>query len=726
MDDFNTILGFDPPHIQDECVSSSTHTDRDLLQQLTRAQDLIALHCKQQYASTFEHGSHHSRIDYVFVRQHQVQFRRMHPTMDRKFMRNFGCLGPHHHPLYFVQSRWFAPRKPMLPFNNIDRFAIRTARSEHTPHWQLFEVQIRQCIARHSPPHQPIEVSMHALEQELRTICSLFFPKRKSRVPQAPHIPSMAIRMWNARKQALVIRGRTTRDLFECWAHVTTFRTLHKAIRKRNRQNKRDKLHTILAEGIDLALHGRIFDWYRKIRLLCPKQQTRRIQLFDPHGMPLAPQQELISIEQYYTNLFADPHFGSPELAPLTKFPFDRQDVFTKLLHLPSTKALAPDGLPALIWKHFAHDLVDPLMHQIHQVWLSRPIHLPVHWTTGWIHLLPKPNKSPSKPQALRPICLQHPVNKILAGIQCKQIIQQTFDRLRCLPLYAYLPHRGTRECLLIVAEHCRTVRMMCKEVKIGSMPKLLGDLQISLDMEKAFDTVSRTLVLRTLKLYHLDPDLFQLVHLWLTPHKYCIPFKQLIGQIQAHRGIKQGAKNAPLLWTLTMSLVLIDLQTKYSHTWLHEHMGVYADDIHLKWIIRSTAQALEAFTDLQHVLMTLQAFGFNGNLQKSVAMLRLQGKEAPAFLRHWVSRPDTGPVLTLPERRWQLPLVSKTAYLGVIIGYRAWFFDTTARRITAAKWCFRNLRSWLVNDVHPIRTRLKFASNVFWLLFNMASMKWV
>ena len=347
-------------------------------------------------------------------------------------------------------------------------------------------------------------------------------------------------------------------------------------------------------------------------------------------------------------------------------------------------------------------------MHQIQQVWLRYPVNLPNHWTTGWIHLLTKPNKSPSKPQALRPICLQHPVNKILAGIQCRQIVLQTYDRLRCLPLYAYLPHRGTRECLLIVAEHCRSVRMMCKDVKAGPQPKLLGGLQVSLDMEKAFDTVSRTLVLRALKMYNLDPDLFQLVHSWLTPHKYCIPFKQLIGQIQAHRGIKQWAKDAPLLWTLTMSLVLVDLQNKYSHQWLHEHMVVYADDIHLRWLIRSTAPALEALTDLQHVLMTLQAFGFTVNLQKSVAMLRLQGQEAPAFLRHWVSRPTAGPVLNLPERRWQLPLVSKTAYLGVIIGYRAWDADTTARRITAAKWCFRNLRSWLVSDVHPIRARLQ------------------
>ena len=130
----------------------------------------------------------------------------------------------------------------MLLLNNIDGFAIRTARLERTAHWQQFEVQIRQCIARHSPPHQPHEVSMLALEQEFRAICSSFFPKRRQRVPHAPHIPSMAARMWNARKQALAVRGRSIRDLFECWVYITTFRTIHKAIRKQSRQNKRDKL----------------------------------------------------------------------------------------------------------------------------------------------------------------------------------------------------------------------------------------------------------------------------------------------------------------------------------------------------------------------------------------------------------------------------------------------------------------------------------------------------
>ena len=43
--------------------------------------------------------------------------------------------------------------------------------------------------------------------------------------------------------------------------------------------------------------------------------------------------------------------------------------------------------------------------------------------------------------------------------------------------------------------------------------PNLLGGLQISLDMEKNFDIISRLLVLRALEQFRLNPDLLRLVH---------------------------------------------------------------------------------------------------------------------------------------------------------------------------------------------------------------------
>ena len=157
------------------------------------------------------------------------------------------------------------------------------------------------------------------------------------------------------------------------------------------------------------------------------------------------------------------------------------------------------------------------------------------------------------------------------------------------------------------------------------------------------------------------------------------------------------------------MSAILLDLKARFSLAWLRDHVVVYADDVHLRWIIQTHSHALEALTELQHVLDTFSAFGLIINMQKSFALLRLVGREAPGFLRRWVHRKPDGPELILPGKHWRLPLVSKTAYLGVFLSYRAFDFDTTMRRITAAKWCFTQLRSWLTSTVHPLSTRLKF-----------------
>lgn len=111
-----------------------------------------------------------------------------------------------------------------------------------------------------------------------------------------------------------------------------------------------------------------------------------------------------------------------------------------------------------------------------------------------------------------------------------------------------------------------------------------------------------------------------------------------------AQRGIKQGAKDAPLLWTLTMILILVDLQARYSLAWLRDHIVVYVDDIHLRWVFKSHQQVIEALSDLQHILTVLQAFGFKINMTKSVVMFRVIGREAPTLLRKWVLRPNYWP----------------------------------------------------------------------------------
>ena len=99
-----------------------------------------------------------------------------------------------------------------------------------------------------------------------------------------------------------------------------------------------------------------------------------------------------------------------------------------------------------------------------------------------WLNLI----KTPNKPETLRPICLQHPMKKVLSNIHCRLILHTTYDFLRQMPLFACLPNRGTKDCLLIVSAYCRRVRELYTEHKGDDAKKgLWGGIQISLDMEK-------------------------------------------------------------------------------------------------------------------------------------------------------------------------------------------------------------------------------------------------
>ena len=306
-----------------------------------------------------------------------------------------------------------------------------------------------------------------------------------------------------------------------------------------------------------------------------------------------------------------------------------------------------------------------------------------------------------------------------MSSIHCRLLLDQAHVSLCQMPMYAYMPHRGTRDCLLTVSHHCRQVRKLCiTHRKDDDKAGLWGGLQISLDIEKAFNTISRQLVSRALHAFEISSDLQSLVHSWLTPHTYFIPFKEVVGKIQATGGIQQGSKDAPLFWNLTMYLILHDLLAQYDQAWILDHLVMYADDFHMRWIIQSPADGLRVMHDLSFLMRVFGAYGLKINPHKSFALkinphksfalLRLVGKALPSFQKRWISRTANGPMLRMPDMAISVPLVAKTSYLGVIISYRAWEADTTKCRLTAAQTCFRILRRWLLDKHHPMQTRIK------------------
>ena len=221
LGDFNTVLRADPPFVgsEDPRRHPNVHSDSHVLQQLLRTQALIAVNCKGGYQHTFIHGTHASRIDYILIRQPQVQFRRMQPITNTQFERNFGINGPHHHPLLVTLPQWHAPQPIHFPLNRIDRFALRHAYHAQLDNWVSFEARARQLIHDMiSLPDRTAQECMIDLETKLRTLCIQYFPKRRSQRSVPSQLQSISSRTWNARREALRVQGQSLRALFMCWS----------------------------------------------------------------------------------------------------------------------------------------------------------------------------------------------------------------------------------------------------------------------------------------------------------------------------------------------------------------------------------------------------------------------------------------------------------------------------------------------------------------------------
>ena len=120
------------------------------------------------------------------------------------------------------------------------------------------------------------------------------------------------------------------------------------------------------------------YDWYRKVRKLCPKQRPQKIQMYDDHGQSLNPHLELQRIEEFFGQFFLDTSFQYPGKVALQTLPFTQEDVLQGLQDLPIMKVLAPPCMPALIWRHLAGSLRVRSMLPLNIIGVQNKWHHPI------------------------------------------------------------------------------------------------------------------------------------------------------------------------------------------------------------------------------------------------------------------------------------------------------------------------------------------------------------
>ena len=125
--DCNILLIADAPHVSnpDPKFSQAAQSDKYNFQTMVRDLNLIVLHFKRKWSPVFMHEHYSNRIDFMFIRQYQIQWNKHAAQVLTRFEPTIGYIAPFHHPLILSLPEWFASPRVIPSINSIDRHRLR-------------------------------------------------------------------------------------------------------------------------------------------------------------------------------------------------------------------------------------------------------------------------------------------------------------------------------------------------------------------------------------------------------------------------------------------------------------------------------------------------------------------------------------------------------------------------------------------------------------------------
>jgi len=446
---------------------------------------------------------------------------------------------------------------------------------------------------------------------------------------------------------------------------------------------------------------------FQVINRFAPKQPRKQIQIRNQNGSMATPIESAAIIHKFVSDTWSGPQQLHIVFDQPPGVPFSVQQLEKALSLIPVTRAVAKPFAPGVVWRQHATVLA-PLLHaQLQEWWNLNPPIIPDIWRHGWLFLIPKPGKPPVAPQNLRPLALQEPVGKAVIGLLIHLAMQDVQFHLVSFPVWSYQECRSTLEAIRHVSSHCAQVRQLIQHSRStphsrasgGHRSGLFGGIQLCIDLQRAFDQVNRFKLFSRLHELHVRPSIIALLTTW---HESTIYYTQVDDQdfpIEIGRGVRQGCKAAPGLWSLFTLLFLHDLLNFVTLEWIQSHLTLYADDLH----IGAMYESLEEFTEVLQVLgilfSTLTSLDMTINPNKSVAILEMRGAQCKQVRPCYVRRDSNGEslkILVPGHETMFIPIQKSTKYLGVIISYGNFEDSSLRHRLSLMHAGFRRLQRWL------------------------------
>ena len=591
--DFNCDLMQTPSHSgpatffwKGSLTRGATHADNGRFTTLLRDHGLTALNTWHQHLGpTYIHADTCSRIDYVITRKHVADgaAKEVKYTWDAPFQ---GLTG--HVPMVaHLRKHWFQTKCAPQAWGVTpqQRKQCLYAYQTNAPEWQEFVTQATERLMNCLPMVPTLDADLiPQLHQTANQYLNACFPHSKT-VPK-PHDPTLdmiVLNKWQHKRALLKLTSQTTHDLFQAWLHLTKFSRLNRQSKQHAKTQRRLRFDEVIRSANHAAQRHDSHALFSIINKFSPKLSTRKMQLRNPQGHIASPIEETAMLKKHVMDTWKGPPTFPTQPHQFSGMPFTVEDLEYELSRIPIAKAVARPCAPAPVWRMMAAKLA-PHLHALFKYWWDRPEpFLPSWFRDAWMLLIPKPNKPPTTPGALRPLALQEPISKCVVGLLTKVAQREAFSSLCQLPLWAYLPGRSTQEALLRVSQHCRKARMLIAGSRSTPFTRqrgtpccrLVGGLQIFLDIEKAFDGVCREQLFNRIGDLGINPQIVLLLSHWHQHTHYHLNSNGEDIPVPVGCGVRQGCRAAPLLWNGYVWLFLVELIQATSLAWVEDCLNL-------------------------------------------------------------------------------------------------------------------------------------------------------
>ena len=612
------------------------------------------------------------------------------------------------------QSRMAAPARdfPLLPVEGMFHYPVvcslpraavpRTKTTFHRLRPDQATLMLQRDPARGQLLQQLVRTQLQALpsidlvnEVLLSAWRTVFTDASPTRAPTSG--PCLA-QLWHHRRMST-----SAHTVYARWRHLVKYRAVRKALQARAVVAKRAKLQQQLHDAEVAECSGQPSALYQVLRRIAPKIRRRRMQLRDEDNCLAGPQAEARLVAQHFATVF-DASTAQADFYLQHNFYFTAEEFHAYLQELPSHKALPVHCAPAPLWKLCSKDIssfatakLGGCLHigSFFQQW-------PEEWRTSYLCLLPKTDQVLDSVSKMRPISLLHPLGKSFAGLLMGRIKEDIVKRMEPYPQFAYLTGRSALDAIDRAFFHvCQTQARTGQQYTIHhrragfARPAMLGSVTLSVDLSRAFDSVSRSHIKTSLEWANIPESIIGVilgVHHAMILHYASSGSQSTTGTGQ---GVRQGCRLAPILWCCFTGWLLSKLTPLLSASDLASLITFFADDMLYQWEVSDVLQMQRVLRMIGFILDFLEHHGLQANLEKTVILAKFVGHQhTKAWSKNTERHPDRGLCVRISTANGTvlLPIKSSHKYLGVQLSYKHMIRDTVQYRIKCANSSFARI----------------------------------